>query len=392
MNSNSIRKFISRRELDGIWYKYSVESLLKEKILHNLFENSSSIGEHYLLKDNLIDYASILQQINTIIQNNDFAIEFASIFKVESDLLLPQQLRSAFLNNERTCFIVGAGASQSLNYPLWGKLGNDAVKFLYKKNVINSFEKNRLIESELDPKQKLTIFESFFNRQCSEGKEFYHKCFGPRTEEQMPNNIYDLLVQFEGVIKITLNLDSEFQRALENWNNQFTTQSDDETAQPKISKPSCRNFNVETLNDYTIYQIHGNQENLETAVLTTRDYLEAYFSESGYLRSFLAELFKTYTIIFVGCSVSEFPMMEHVLKCGKKHFLLTGAYLNETNLLKIRNAYFSKINVQIIPFYLDFTEYGRLYNVLESWLMEIKAARSASVYDGMKKIDKVLRI
>jgi len=83
-------------------------------------------------------------------------------------------------------------------------------------------------------------------------------------------------------------------------------------------------------------------------------------------------------------------MMEHILKAGKKHFLLTGVYLNDTNLMKIRNSYFSRINIQTIPYYLDFTEYGRLFNVLESWLNEIPTVKSSSVYDGMKKIDKVL--
>ena len=55
-----------------------------------------------------------------------------------------------------------------------------------------------------------------------------------------------------------------------------------------------------------------------------------------------------------------------------------------------KKEYFSQININAIPYYLDFQKYGRLLHVLGNWASELYSAKTEPFYDNTKLIDEVL--
>ena len=74
-------------------------------------------------------------------------------------------------------------------------------------------------------------------------------------------------------------------------------------------------------------------------MITTFDYIKAYYGEKSGLRKFLAKIFKEYTVIFIGYSLQELELLENIIKHNNKHYYVTGSYLNEQNLFLIRKHY-----------------------------------------------------
>ena len=147
---------------------------------------------------------------------------------------------------------------------------------------------------------------------------------------------------------------------------------------------------MNTLNPESIYYIHGSIDNLQQTVLTTKDYLEAYYSDSARLKIFFRELFNMFSVIFIGYGLEEFPILEHVIKNTKKHYAVMGIYQNEMNFFRLNSEYFKTINITPIPFYLDFNGYDRLLSLLDLWLNQIRDARGKDFYQAIKTIDDTI--
>ena len=388
-----IRKTIFKDELRYIFstHKDKLSENEMDRVIHSIFENPFTLSKQYMLKKELNALEDLSTEINKIISNKEVTGAINTLFLIQDDLELPIELKNIILRNEKIGVFVGAGVSRLLEIPLWKDLGNRAIEYLYKINKINYFEYQRIINDVIDPKQKLTIFHRILPKNTSEAKAFYEKTL-KKADKKNIKNPYDLLVEIEW-IKLTSNIDKEYYEALIKKSEQSLTLSDqgdfDITTVKQIgAKIATNNFDIDHLDNETIYQIHGSIDSLENTILTTEDYIKAYYEESE-LRKFLKKLFEEYTIIFIGYGLEEFPILEHIIKNSKIHYAVVPTYLNEMNLFRLHSEYFDTLKIKPIPYYLDFNGYERLINVLDAWNQQIKDSRGKDYYQKIKTIDEV---
>jgi hypothetical protein len=320
-----------------------------------------------------------------------------SLFLVDDDLKLPSDLRRKFVNNENVGFLVGAGLSKLLNFPLWKELGYSAIEYLYDQNEINYSEFKKILDKVPDPKQRLNIFHNFFGKNSVQSIEFYKEMFNKPNYDK--GNPYDILVKFE-CLNLSSNIDYEFHKSLEKYQLEKHRDSREEessgkTIENKVEEPVTKNFTNANIDNKRIFQIHGaiaETININDTVLTTKDYLNAYYNE-GHLKDFLEKIFNEYTIIFLGYGLEEFQLLEHIIIGPNNHYVLIGTYLNEMNLFRMEKNYFEKLKINPIHYYLDFNGYYRINDVLESWYDQITESRRqkhADYYENVKDIDEAL--
>jgi len=388
-----IRKTIFKDELRYIFstHKDKLSENEMDRVIHSIFENPLTLSKQYMLKKELNALEDLSTEINKIISNKEVTGAINTLFWIQDDLELPIELKNIILRNEKIGVFVGAGVSRLLEIPLWKDLGNRAIEYLYRINKINYFEYQRIINDVIDPKQKLTIFHRILPKNTPEAKAFYEKAL-KKADKKDIKNPYELLVEIEW-IKLTSNIDKEYYEALIKKSEQAPTLSDQgvfdiTTVKQTRAKIATNNFDIDHLDNETIYQIHGSIDSLENTILTTEDYIKAYYEESE-LRRFLQKIFKEYTIIFIGYGLEEFPILEHILKNSKIHYAVVPTYLNEMNLFRLHSEYFDTLKIKPIPYYLDFNGYERLINVLDAWNQQIKDSRSKDYYQKIKTIDEV---
>jgi len=390
-DNNSMRKTIYKNEIRYIFEKYHIGEAEQGRIENSIFENPYQNSQQINLKKDINEIEGLLSILNGIINNKNLIGAISSIFIVQEDLELPIALKSLFLENKKVGVLVGAGVSKLINLPLWEELADSAIEYLYDKNRINYFECQKIKNEIIDPKQKLTIFHHLISKNSAESKDFY--CDKLNNFDYTNGNPYENLTRFDW-IKLTSNIDKEFYKALKNEYDRppLVAEGASVGSVPKKRRTANimdNNFNPQNVDYDTIYHIHGSLDKLDNTVLTTEDYLIAYYVEKSTLKSFLTEIFKTYTIIFIGYGLEEFPILEHILKGGNEHYALIGTYLNETNFLRFKQEYLKPLKIKSIPFFLDFNGYIRLNIILDSWLQQLRAERNATYYENVREIDEV---
>lgn len=397
----NLRGSVYRGEIENAFKKTKVKDKVQAEILERIFDGAHvGFNEQFVLKGNLNTEENLRDAIKEKTKDDKVIECVVEVFLVSSDLKMPLDLLSEFSGgNGNVALFVGAGPSIDLGYPTWQKLGSDAMKELYDTGYINAYEKERLEEKTHDPKQKLTIFEQIAVRKDEHKKRsdsklykrFYGSKFGSKKRKKESKNIYDLLVGFDAM-KITTNIDDEFHLALKNaisaMGRSVGFKVGDEVDEIELAKRQYRDFPAGPLDEHTIYHIHGHVEDLDEIVMGTRDYVRRYYSKDKNVPAFLRNVFKNYTVVFVGYGISEFPILEGLLKEGRRHYALMGAYLNEQNVIRMNQAYFETLNIEVIPYYLDFAEHKRLYVVLESWLRAISDVKHKSPFVKYKEVDE----
>jgi len=385
---NSIRKTLFKDELRFVQIKHNLSGPEIDQIIHSIFENPLTLAKQYLLKREINTLEDLSSEVNKVSTNKEVIGAINTLFSVQDDLNLPVELKNLFLKNEEICVFVGAGISKLLEMPLWRELADRAIEYLHRTNKINYFEYHRIINDVIDPKQKLTIFHNLLTKNTKEAKKFYESALKANSNKRNP---YDLLVELDWV-KVTSNIDNEFYNALNRKLEQSLkvkpVLSQESKITPKPAKKEFNDFDVNKLNYETIYHIHGSIDNLEQTILTTKDYIEEYYSDSGRLKTFLKDLFNEYSVIFIGYGLEEFPILEHVIKNSKNHYAIMGTYQNEMNLFRLNSEYFKTLNITPIPFYLDFNGYDRVVNMLDLWIQIIRDSRSKDYYQKIKDIDE----
>jgi hypothetical protein len=174
----------------------------------------------------------------------------------------------------------------------------------------------------------MTIYHELTPKQSKASIEFYKKILKIDEKKSDEETLYDSLVNFEW-IKLTINIDRAFHAALEKRISKQSqvigngSQNMDQPVKTKRAQQQNKDFDCSNMNTETVYHIHGYLDDLGSAILTTKDYIEAYYSDSTRLRSFLSELFREYTIVFIGVGLEEFPILEHIIQGSQRHYALT---------------------------------------------------------------------
>ena len=379
-DENLIRKTIFKNELYFIFEKNNVCKAEEQKIVFSIFENPLEISKQYILKEEVSKLEALDRKLNQIIDNKELVGAIKTLFIVQEDLKLPSEISKLFLKNEKVAIFVGAGISKLIGFPLWDELANKAIEYLHKQNLITYFEYQKIMREVSDPKQKMTIFDALIPRYRKEAKNFYTEIFSKPNYKN--GNPYEILIEFD-CLKITTNVDKEFYNALDKKLRM-------KELQERAKMIEIQNLSINNINNNAIYHIHGSIDKLEQTVLTTKDYIEAYYIDKSPVRTFLSDVFREYTVIFVGYGLSEFPILEHIIGKENYHYALIPSYLNEINLFKLQQKYFENLHIKPIPFFLDFNGYNRLVDVLDSWIQQLSEQRQKDYYQKIRIIDEVI--
>ena len=204
---------------------------------------------------------------------------------------IPDSVFEAALSSNLVIF-AGAGVSVSppVNLPLFNSLVDriksavDPGNFLRERK--HKLDKETPVYTET-PEQYLSYLEH-------EGKNVKEACsllVDPRGQfTNLHTNILRLLEANRHVRLVTTNFDNCFENSMEVLGCEAKV-----FASPAL--PLGKSVNG-------VVHLHGVYSDLETMILTAEDYGEAYVS-NGWVARFLVDLFKTYTVLFVGYSCGD---------------------------------------------------------------------------------------
>lgn len=268
-------------------------------------------------------------------------------------------------------FFVGAGASMLKGYPSWAGMADNALSFLQNRGLLNYAELNELTNLS-DPRRKLSIADHIAH-----------------------SNGINLHEQVKSLIRPRSNLSSSLYETIESISVPcVTTNYDDETKAKIVENPGSKPDEIlrfyekkdilpSSIRRGSVVHIHGYQEEPESIVLTEVDYFKHY--EKPEVKFFLEELFKKYTVVFLGYGLEEIEILQYVFKTFDKRspksksssssqkFLLLPFFESEFSLAeKMKSYYQEKYGVELIPYARDRKDYYQLADIVEGWAPQLK--------------------
>lgn len=136
----------------------------------------------------------------------------------------------------------------------------------------------------------------------------------------------------------------------------------------------------------TVIHLHGSLLDSDGMVLTTQDYVRHYANDrisgdpaqENRVLTFLENLFKQKTVLFVGYGLEELEILEYVILKARrirtsgqleaKHFLLQGFFSHEKSLMRsLKQYYLRECGIQLIPFLRDQRDWDQLLEVLKEF-------------------------
>ena len=293
------------------------------------------------------------------------------------------EIQQAALNGDLVLF-VGAGVSMLVKLPSWNDLAWLVLKDLRKKGCINYSELEQL--KNLDPKKQLSIAELI-----AEEDGFTLELARHLTTEEGDKGIYKFLNKI-GCACVTTNYD-------ELLSPHFYQTSDGSTTAAPVTRVAHKNdFYAGHLNTPgTVVHLHGSVGQPETMVVTTKHYLSHYDDKT--VQNFLNELFKRKTVLFIGYSLEEAEILEHILRRGgvknenegvKKRFALQAFFLSQSPLYRKLHDYYQKsFGVHLIGFVRDHNDYAQLEIIAKTWAEQIEV-RPPALIEDLEYMDEVL--
>ncbi len=125
--------------------------------------------------------------------------------------------------------------------------------------------------------------------------------------------------------------------------------------------------------------LHGSYLDPSSMVVSLKDYIEHYADER--VRAFLAEMFKNYTVLFVGYGLAELEVLDYVVRSNEslkskvvepRHYLLYPCRSTEhVQTGFIERFYKDQCGVQVLPYCIDKKGHAELLEVFKSWEPEL---------------------
>lgn len=166
---------------------------------------------------------------------------------------------------------------------------------------------------------------------------------------------------------------------------------------PRVCVPSGEAKDLNLLSVNAIYHLHGTLRTLNSAVMTTRGYAEAYYNlptennQTSPVFEFLRTLFTDYTIIFVGSGLNEFVILERLLSpqvAGKRnsHFALLPTFAHQMGEFSLQHNYLENFGITPIPYYVDENHHDRLLLVLNKWVEIISSHKDTNFLKNLETL------
>jgi len=296
--------------------------------------------------------------------------------------VIPPEIKNA-VNTKTLAVFVGAGVSRIIGCKGWDDLAKNlvkrcaAIKRATDGSPFLNFRETEILSRYTDHKKTITICYDIMKENGCEGDFFEEltKSFQPNDECSAYQDIYVQLYGLRGLF-ITTNADEHFDVLFNPERIVYT------------------NFDPDDVDPTKLYHIHGSIRDKGSLIFTVRDYIERYREDK--FKEFLARIFDSYTVLFVGYGMNEFELLDFIVtKYGSgtdkelKHFILRPFYSGEETALKFEQSYYKNMGVSVIPFRKDENGYNQLYVVIKNWNSEINRT-STYLYSSYREIEEAV--
>ena len=292
---------------------------------------------------------------------------------------LPSELYVAHLQ-EKLAIFIGAGVSRLADCKSWEVLAARLLSICREKKLINYYEEEK-IKNFSDNKRKITIAKELL---CNNGfeKDFY-ECFNNCLEFKKDISFpFFTNLKKIGDIYITTNADKCFESIISD-------------------KDTKKDWNYDSVKPEKkhLYHIHGHQDDNKSLVFTASEYHKRYIDK--YFIDFLKEVFKDYTVLFIGYGLAEFELLDYIMKNsplrGKEipdHYILQAYNSFERKISDCDALYYKELNVNLIPFSIDENGYNQLIEIIRNWADKISDkneinANKLQVFDNIFSIKNI---
>jgi hypothetical protein len=294
---------------------------------------------------------------------------------------IPEEVLEA-AKDGRLVLFVGAGASMMVGMPSWGGLASAALNSLVVQGYIDYAELDQL--KTLDPKKQLSIAD-FISQEHG-----HHLELSQYLKARWKSSIYPNINSIKATC-VTTNYDHELCPL------PLEEASEQETKASVVRKSGVENLQAADLKvPGTVIHLHGDMNNPETMIVTTRDYLAHY--DEPKVQHFLSELFRDYVVAFIGYGLDESEILEHILRRSgvkesatkRQRFLLQPFFKSQQSLYERLKVYHQKsFGVHLIGYARDEKDYQQLENVIEQWALKLTVRPPALVGD-IEMMDRIL--
>ncbi len=315
------------------------------------------------------------------------------------------------INEDTACVFIGAGLSKNYGLPNWPEFANSYLNFVIttmnKKAIknINHRTKEKLYNpSVLSDLEKLSICEMLCKKYNlkEERVNFLKKLFKKETylseqdshdnngnlvktlketldDVSDKNNVYKILWDLN-VIYITTNYDNLMDYYVKGYSHEI--EYTEESTQSEIIKYKIYDdkdiYNkgkklVGLLKPGDIVHIHGciqNDTECSDLIISREDYMRRYYGDKNSKhKDLLKEIFKNYTVIFLGYSLKEKEILQFMFEdtedIDNKRYFVLGCYPDEYEYINIYQNSLEKYSVEIFPYDITKEGHSELVYLLE---------------------------
>ena len=303
---------------------------------------------------------------------------------------VPEALKLAARRGNIVPF-VGAGVSQLAGCPGWDAFANGALKFFVDNGKLTYAQYDQM--ARLHSRIKLSLALDL-ERRYSKTIDFRALLKSQDHKHSFGQRAYEGLAQIGSTI-VTTNYDEWLDAPIPETSGLAAL--DSSSAPLSVSRKSIYHRNeIDTRaldQKDTVIHIHGSVMDRDSMVLTTTHYLDLYAShrvdgrgdgENRFL-TFLQELFRFKSVLFVGYGLGELEILEYVVqKAGRarpenaeteapRHFIVQGFFSHEIEVAHSLEAYYLQFGIGLLPFSRDEQDWAQLVDVIEYMSREIPA-------------------
>lgn len=255
-----------------------------------------------------------------------------------------------------TCLFIGAGVSKLAGFKTWDELRTKMVEYYWtEKDKIPFFKREKFDRSFCENLKKHENIIEAFDYLYNIDKDLFIsgiKGIFEVDERHISNKVYELLKKLDNGKNfiVTTNIDKSLQKYWE-------IPDDRISISPIFTNPP----------KYINY-LHGRIDFEETWILTQAQYNEGYSFKDNPCMNFLAHIFESYNVLFIGYGLREDEIMQAILKTGKRklHYWLEPYSRNKRDFLEIRGTNLREnYNIMFIPYSIDKDDYEGLYNAID---------------------------
>lgn len=314
---------------------------------------------------------------------------------------VPPALREAAQLTKLIPF-VGAGASKLAGCPDWNEFADGALTVFVEHGQFSHAQLDQV--KALSPRVKLAIalaLQAEHQIQIDFRRILHRK---ERTEHPLGCRLYSYLSKL-GKTFVTTNYDEWLDDEIVPPTTDVGGEAGGSTdvaprARTVYFKPedlTAANLNRQDV----VIHLHGSVKHPDGMILTTPHYVQHYANDrkspENTVLTFLEDLFRDKTVLFVGYGLAELEILEYLIVKTRtrdkglqpRHFLLQGFYSHERELMVSMRTYYRECGIELVPFLRDQGGWEQLINVLESWSKTVPAS-APLVSQQLKEMESLL--